>query len=81
MDQASPQSSFPSRVLRYAGYARMRYKWLSSVVELRATGKPGAKTSLVADSSDLPDASAVAIRREDFSHALDRLRDLTASGA
>lgn len=65
-----------SMEIKKAGYARMRYKWLSSIVELRVTGKPGGKSSLVADSSDLPDASAVALRREAFSQALDRLRDI-----
>lgn len=70
-----------SMELKKAGYARMRYKWLSSVVELRATGKPGGKSSLVADSSDLSDAAAVPIRREAFSLALDRLREIAASGA
>lgn len=57
-------------------YARMRYKWLSSVVEIRVTGRPGGKCSLVADSSSLPDAGAVPVRREAFGLALDRLRDL-----
>jgi len=69
-----------SMELKKAGYARMRYKWLSSVVELRATGKSGGKSSLVADSSALPDADAVSVRREAFSQALDRLRDLAAPG-
>jgi hypothetical protein len=69
-----------SMELKKPGYARLRYKWLSSVVELRLTGKPGAKSSLVADSSDLPDADAVAVRREAFSQALDRLRDMAAAG-
>lgn len=67
-----------SMELKKADYARMRYKWLSSIVELRATGKAGGKTSLVADSSALPDAEAVPLRREAFTQALDRLRDLTA---
>ncbi len=70
-----------SMELKKAGYARMRYKWLSSVVELRATGKPDGKSSLVADNSSLPDAGAVNLRREAFSQALDRLRDLAAPGA
>jgi hypothetical protein len=48
------------------------------VVELRVTGKPDGKSSFVADSSNLPDADAVAVRREAFSQALDRLRDLAA---
>jgi len=68
-----------SMELKKPGYARMRYKWLSSVVELRLTGTPGGKASLVADSSDLPDAAAVAVRREAFSRALDRLRELAAA--
>lgn len=67
-----------SMELKKAGYARMRYKWLSSVVELRVTGKPDGKSSFVADSSNLPDADAVAVRREAFSQALNRLRDLAA---
>lgn len=67
--------------IKKAGYARMRYKWLSSVVELRAYEKPGGKSSLVADTSELPDADAVAVRRESFSKALDRLRDLAAEAA
>ena len=61
-----------------AGYARMRYKWLSSVVELRVYGKPSEKSSIVADSSDLPDADAVTVRREAFAQALDRLRNIAA---
>lgn len=65
-----------SMELKNPGYARMRYKWLSSVVELRATAKPDGKSSLVADSSDLPDGGAVAVRREAFSQALDRLREI-----
>lgn len=68
-----------SMELKKAGYARMRYKWLSSVVELRLTGKPDGKSSLVADSSDLPDADAVAVRREAFSRVLDRLREIAAA--
>ena len=60
-------------------YARLRYKWLSSVVEFRVYGKPGDKSSIVADSSDLPDADAVSVRREAFSQALDRLRDIAAA--
>lgn len=70
-----------SMELKKPGYARMRYKWLSSVVELRATGKPEGKSSFVADSSDLPDADAVAVRRDAFSQALDRLKEFAASGA
>lgn len=61
-----------------AGYARMRYRWLSSVVELRVYGKPSEKSSIVADSSDLPDADAVTVRREAFAQALDRLRNIAA---
>ena len=61
-----------------ADYARMRYKWLSSVVELRVYGKPDGKCSIVADSAELPDADAVKVRREAFSDALDRLRDMVA---
>jgi hypothetical protein len=64
--------------LKKPEYARMRYKWLSSVVEIRIYGKGAGKSSLVADSSDLPDADAVAVRREAFSHALDRLKELAA---
>ena len=64
--------------MKKAGYARMRYKWLSSVVELRVYGKPGLKSSIVADSSELPDADVVAVRREAFAQALDRLRDIAA---
>ncbi|MBP6702636.1 MAG: hypothetical protein KBH14_04020 [Vicinamibacteria bacterium] len=67
--------------MKKAGYARMRYKWLSSVVELRAYEKPGGRSSLVADTSELPDANAVAVRRESFGKALDRLRDLAAAAA
>jgi len=67
-----------SMELKKPGYARMRYKWLSSIVELRATEKADGKSSLVADSSDLPDADAVAVRREAFSQALDRLREIAA---
>lgn len=58
-------------------YARMRYKWLSSVVELRITGK-GDRSSIVADSSELPDADAVGARREAFGLALDRLREMAS---
>ena len=61
------------------GYARMRYKWLSSVVELRVNASPGGKSTIVADSSELPDADAVKVRREAFAEALDRLRDLVAA--
>lgn len=68
-----------SMELKKLDYARMRYKWLSSVVELRVYGKPGDKSSIVADSSDLPDADAVSVRREAFSQALDRLRDIAAA--
>jgi len=74
-------ASGKSMELKKPGYARMRYKWLSSVVELRATEKPDGKTSLVADSSDLPDAGTVAERREAFSQALDGLRDMAAANA
>jgi uncharacterized protein YndB with AHSA1/START domain len=60
--------------LKKQGQARMRYKWLSSVVELRLTGNPNGKSTLVADNSALTDAEAVAARREIFARALDRLR-------
>lgn len=72
-------ASGKSLEMKKPDYARMRYKWLSSVVEIRVTGKPGGKCSLVADSSDLPDAGAVPVRREAFGLALDRLRDLVKS--
>lgn len=62
--------------LKPRGQARMRYKWLSSVVELRLTANPNGKSTLVADSSELPDADAVEVRREAFGKALDRLRHL-----
>lgn len=62
--------------IKKAGYARMRYKWLSSVIELRAYEKPGGKSSLVADTSELENADEVAARRESFGRALDRLREL-----
>jgi hypothetical protein len=65
--------------LKKAGYARMRYKWLSSVVELRVTGKATGGCSIVADSSDLPDAGTVPVRREAFSAALDGLRDIAGA--
>jgi hypothetical protein len=65
--------------LKKAGYARMRYKWLSSVVELRVTGKAAGNCSIVADSSDLPEAASVPVRREAFSKALDDLRDIASS--
>ena len=60
-------------------YARMRYKWRSSIVELRVSGRPGGKSSIVADSGALPDADAVPIRREAFAKALDALRDIAAA--
>ncbi len=66
--------------MKKADYARMRYKWLSSVVELRVTGK-GDKSSIVADSSDLPDADAVGVRREAFALALDRLREMASQAS
>jgi hypothetical protein len=62
--------------IKKSGYARMRYKWLSSVVELRVTGKAGGKSTIVADSSALPDADAVTVRREAFAEALDRLKEM-----
>lgn len=64
--------------LKKPDYARMRYKWLSSTVEVRVYEKAG-KASIVADSSDLPDADAVRVRREAFSQALDALRDMAAA--
>ena len=62
-------------------YGRLRYKWLSSVVEIRIYGQGAGKSSVVADSSALPDADAVAVRREAFSQALDRLKDMAAKRA
>ncbi|MBK5255211.1 MAG: hypothetical protein JJE39_04190 [Vicinamibacteria bacterium] len=72
-------ASGKSMEVKKTGYARMRYKWLSSVVELRVTEKAGGHCSMVADSSHLPDAGAVPVRREAFSRALDRLREIAAA--
>jgi hypothetical protein len=71
-------ASGKSMAMTKSGYARLRYKWLSSVVELRVQGKPGGKSTVVADSSDLPDQDAVTVRRASFSQALDSLRDRAA---
>ena len=69
-------ASGKSLELKKNGYARLRYKWLSSVVELRITAMTGGKSAVVADNSGLPDAATVALRRTDFSLALDRLREM-----
>ena len=69
-----------SMEMKKPDYARLRYRWLSSVVEIRVYGRPGDKASVVADSSDLPAADAVKVRRAAFSECLDRLRDMAAPG-
>ncbi|MEO8499721.1 MAG: hypothetical protein ABI565_02310 [Vicinamibacteria bacterium] len=65
--------------LKKPDFARMRYKWLSSVVELSVTRKASDKSSIVADSSDLPDANTVDVRRAAFSQVLDRLREIAVA--
>jgi hypothetical protein len=53
--------------------ARFRYRQGGGVVELRLTGRPGRKTSIVADSSKLARASDVDARRTAWRIVLDEL--------
>jgi hypothetical protein len=53
--------------------ARLRYRQNGGVVELRLTGRPGRKTSIVADSSKLTRASDVEARRTAWRSVLEEL--------
>ena len=53
--------------------ARFRYRQNGGVVELRLTGRPGHKTSIVADSSKLTRASDVEARRTAWRSVLEEL--------
>ena len=53
--------------------ARFRYRQNGGVVELRLTGRPGRKTSIVADSSKLAAASDVDARRTAWRTVLEQL--------
>jgi hypothetical protein len=53
--------------------ARLRYPWNGKAVEIRITGKPKGGSTVVADNTDLPDASAVDDRRTRWRVALQGL--------
>jgi hypothetical protein len=53
--------------------ARLRYRQDGGVVELRLTGRPGPKTSIVADSSKLARPAEVEARRTAWRAVLDEL--------
>jgi hypothetical protein len=59
--------------------ARLRFRWDERTIELRVDGKPGGKTSVVADNMELPDAAAVERRRAVWKDALDGLKEYLAS--
>ncbi len=53
--------------------ARLRYPWDGKAVEIRITGKPKGGSTVVADNTDLPDASSVEDRRTRWRAALEAL--------
>jgi hypothetical protein len=60
--------------LRKDDLARLRYRWDGAVIELYLSGKPGGRTSVVAQSTGLPDAATVEERRGQWRTALDGLK-------
>jgi hypothetical protein len=55
------------------GYAWLRFKWDGSTVEVRITGKPNGRASVVADNKKLADAGLVESRRALWRAALEGL--------
>ena len=68
MDQASPQSSSPSQVLRYAGYARMRWKngagWTSEIVREPDADDWSWRLSIAEIEADAPFSAFTGVDRE-----------------
>ena len=58
---------------------RLRFRWDERTIELRVDGKPGGKTSVVADNMELPDAASVERRRAVWKDALDGLKEFLSS--
>jgi hypothetical protein len=56
--------------VRKAGYARMRFRWEGTTVEIRVNGKPKGTSTIVADNTNLPGAAAVETRRRQWRAAL-----------
>lgn len=68
--------AFPKRanlVMKGEKYAKLRYKWDQSTIEIRITPKKGGST-IVADNMKLADASQVERRRSQWRRALEALR-------
>ena len=60
--------------VRPKGDARLRLRWGASSVEIRIDPRPGGKSSIVADNSNLPEPRLIEVRREAWKTALDALR-------
>jgi hypothetical protein len=74
LDAAFSGTKPRSVVVKTAEYARMRYPWDGSTVEIRITGKPKGGASIVADNKDLPRAELVEVRRAQWRAALASLQ-------
>jgi hypothetical protein len=64
--------------VRRAGYARLRYPWDGSVVEIHVYAKPNGKTSVVADNQRLAGGEDVETRRSQWKTALGGLAEYLA---
>jgi hypothetical protein len=64
-------------VMKGEKYAKLRYKWDGSAIEIRVTPKKGGST-IVADNTKLADAAQVERRRAQWRGALDALRAFLA---
>jgi hypothetical protein len=75
LDAAFAGAKPRSVVLKTREYARLRYPWDGSTVEIRINGKPrGGGASVVADNKDLAQAELVERRRGQWRAALESLR-------
>jgi hypothetical protein len=60
--------------------ARLRYKWNGASIELRLTARPRGKTSVVADTTKLPDAASVERLRALWRSVLDGFHRYATNG-
>jgi hypothetical protein len=80
VDAALGRTSSQRFIVKDPMNARLRFKWGQGTVELRLTGKPGPKTSVVADNSKLADERSIDERRTAWRAALATLHGLFEAG-
>jgi hypothetical protein len=68
-------------VVRDAGYARARYRWDGSTVQIHVYGKPKGAASIVATNEGLADAAAVEARRAQWRAAFESLKAFLAEAS